>query len=262
MKTEILYGFHPVFEALKAGRRSFFELYIAKDKIPKQFEKLLVIAKFKKISIKKLKPSQLKYLAKTDLHQGIGAKVSPYSFVGLNDIVNGPQHADIKQLFLLLDNVVDPHNLGAIIRTALCVGVDGVIITKDRSALPTPAVSKVSAGALEHINVVCVTNIVNTIKLLKDKGLWIFGMDKNVDKDVFSCDFSGSLGIVIGGEGKGIRSLVKKQCDILISIPQIEKINSLNASVAAAVVMYEVFRQQNSTKGMQINGEHEKDNNK
>lgn len=247
MKTEILYGFHPVFEALKAGRRSFFELYIAKNKIPKPFEKLPAIAKFRKISVKKLKPSQLKYLTKTDLHQGIGAKVSPYPFVKLNDIVNGPQHLDIKQLFLLLDNVVDPHNLGAIIRTALCVGVNGVIITKDRSALPTPAVSKVSAGALEHVNVVCVTNIVNTIKILKNKGLWIYGMDKNTDKDIFSCDFSGPLGIVIGGEGKGIRSLVKKRCDILISIPQIEKINSLNASVAAAVVMYEVFRQSNLT---------------
>ncbi|MDL1967615.1 MAG: 23S rRNA (guanosine(2251)-2'-O)-methyltransferase RlmB [Deltaproteobacteria bacterium] len=245
MKTEILYGFHPVFEALKAGRRIFFEIYIAKNKTPKPFEKLLAISEFRKISVKKIESSQLKYLTKTDLHQGIGAKVSPYPFVELNDIVDRPQLSDIKQLFLLLDNVVDPHNLGAIIRTALCAGVDGVIITKDRSALPTPAVSKVSAGALEHVNVVCVINIVTTIKLLKNKGLWIFGMDKNADNDVFSCDFSGSLGIVIGGESKGIRSLVKKQCDILISIPQIEKINSLNASVAAAVVMYETFRQRN-----------------
>jgi 23S rRNA (guanosine2251-2'-O)-methyltransferase len=102
LKTEILYGFHPVFEALKAGRRSFFELYIAKDKIPKPFEKLPAIAKFRKISVKKLKPSQLKYLTKTDLHQGIGAKVSPYPFVKLNDIVNGPQHLDIKQLFFVI----------------------------------------------------------------------------------------------------------------------------------------------------------------
>ena len=262
MKTEILYGFHPVFEALKADRRKFFEIYITKDKTSKQFEKLPAVAESRKISVKKIEPSQLKYLTKTDLHQGIGAKVSPYPFVGLNDIVDRPKPSDVNQLFLLLDNVVDPHNLGAIIRTALCVGIDGVIITKDRSALPTPAVSKVSAGALEHINVIRVTNIVTTIKILKNKGLWIFGMDKNADKDLFSCDFSGSLGIVIGGEGKGIRSLVKKQCDILISIPQIEKINSLNASVAAAVVMYEVFRQNNLTKGMQINGEHEKDNNK
>ena len=245
MKTEILYGFHPVLEALKAGRRNFFELYITKDKIPKQFEKLLAIAEFKNISVKKLKPSQLKYLTNTDLHQGIAAKVSSYSFVGLKDIVGKPQHPDINQMLLLLDNVVDPHNLGAIIRTALCVGVNGVIITKDRSALPTPTVSKASAGALEYVNVIRVTNIINTIKILKNKGFWIYGMDKNADKDVFSCDFSGSLGILIGGEGKGIRSLVKKQCDILISIPQIEKINSLNASVAAAVVMYETFRQRN-----------------
>ncbi|MBU4184840.1 MAG: 23S rRNA (guanosine(2251)-2'-O)-methyltransferase RlmB [Proteobacteria bacterium] len=248
MKTEILYGFHPVFEALKADRRNFFEVYVSKDKISKQFGKLLAIAESKKISVKKLKLSQLKYLTKTDLHQGIGARVSSYPFVELNDIFDSPQHPDINQLFLLLDNVVDPQNLGAIIRTALCVGVNGVIITKDRSALPTPAVSKASAGALEHVNVIRVTNIVTTIKILKNKGVWIFGMDKNADKDIFFCDFSGSLGIVIGGEEKGIRSLVRKQCDLLISIPQIEKINSLNASVAAAVVMYEVFRQR--TKGM------------
>ncbi|MDL1964348.1 MAG: 23S rRNA (guanosine(2251)-2'-O)-methyltransferase RlmB [Deltaproteobacteria bacterium] len=259
MKTEILYGFHPVFEALKAGRRNFFEIYISKDKISKQIEKLLAIAEFRKISVKKLQSSQLKYLTKTDLHHGIGAKASPYPFVGLNDIVDRPRHSDVNQLFLLLDNVVDPHNLGSIIRTALCVGVDGVIITKDRSSLPTPTVSKVSAGALEHVNVIRVTNIVNTIKILKNKGLWIFGMDKNADKDVFSCDFSGSLGIVIGGEGKGIRSLVKKQCDVLISIPQIEKINSLNASVAAAVVMYEVFRQNNLIGNVdKVAGEKEK----
>ena len=248
MKTEILYGFHPVFEALKADRRNFFEVYVSKDKISKQFGKLLAIAESKKISVKKLKLSQLKYLTKTDLHQGIGARVSSYPFIELNDIFDSPQHPDINQLFLLLDNVVDPQNLGAIIRTALCVGVNGVIITKDRSALPTPAVSKASAGALEHVNVIRVTNIVTTIKILKNKGVWIFGMDKNADKDIFFCDFSGSLGIVIGGEEKGIRSLVRKQCDLLISIPQIEKINSLNASVAAAVVMYEVFRQR--TKGM------------
>jgi 23S rRNA (guanosine2251-2'-O)-methyltransferase len=262
LKTEILYGFHPVFEALEAGRRIFFEIYIAKNKIPKPVEKLLAIAESKKISVKKLKLSQLKYLTKTDLHQGIGAKVSSYPFVGLNDIIDKHRPSDVNWLFFLLDNLVDPHNLGAIIRTALCVGVDGVIITKDRSALPTPAVSKTSAGALEHVNVTRVTNIVTTIKILKNKGLWIFGMDKNADKDVFSCDFSGSLGIVIGGEGKGIRSLVKKQCDILISIPQIEKINSLNASVAAAVVMYEVFRQQNIKKELSFYGKYKQNNNK
>ncbi len=210
MKTEILYGFHPVFEALKAGRRSFFEVYIAKHKIPKPFEKLLAIAESKKISVKKLKLSQLKYLTKTDLHQGIGAKVSSYPFVGLNDIIDRHRPSDVNWLFFLLDNLVDPHNLGAIIRTALCVGVDGVIITKDRSALPTPAVSKTSAGALEHVNVTRVTNIVTTIKILKNKGLWISEWTKMQIKTFFPVIFQAHLASLLVEKVRVYAALSKK----------------------------------------------------
>jgi len=149
---------------------------------------------------------------------------------------------------LLLDNIVDPHNLGALIRTSLCVGIDGVIITKDRSALPTPAVSRSSAGALEHISLTLATNMVSTINLLKKKGIWIVGMDKAAKTPIFSFDFSGSIAIVIGGEEKGIRPLVKKHCDFATSIPQEGPVTSLNASVAGAVVMYEAFRQRKMKK--------------
>jgi 23S rRNA (guanosine2251-2'-O)-methyltransferase len=144
---------------------------------------------------------------------------------------------------LLLDNIMDPHNLGALIRTALCVGIDGVIIPKDRSAQPSPTVSKASAGALEHISLSRVTNMVDTIKMLKKNGLWIAGMDKMSTESIFTCDLKGFNAIVIGGEGKGVRPLVKKHCDILLSIPQIGPLDSLNASVAGAVAMYEIFRQ-------------------
>ncbi len=148
-----------------------------------------------------------------------------------------------KQLLLLLDNVLDPQNLGAIIRTALSVGIDGIIIPKDRSAMPTPAVSKTSAGAIEHVCLIRVTNMVDTIKVLKQQGVWVVGLDKGADKTVYSSDLTGSVAIVIGGEEKGIRPLVKKNCDFLVSIPQIGQVNSLNASVAAAIAMYEAFRQ-------------------
>ena len=144
---------------------------------------------------------------------------------------------------LLLDNIMDPNNLGALIRTALCVGVNGVIIPKDRSAQPTPTVSKVSAGALEHISLSRVTNMANTIKMLKENGLWIAGMDKISTESIFTCDMKAFSAIVIGGEEKGIRPLVKKQCDMLLSIPQTGPLDSLNASAAGAVVMYEAFRQ-------------------
>ncbi len=251
MKTEILYGIHPVFEALEAGRRDFFELYIAKDKTSKRLEKVRALAESKKIPVRRIKHAQIKSMAGSDLHQGIAANVSPYPLAELPDIVDRPRLADTKHFLLLLDNVLDPHNLGAIIRTGLCVGIDGIIIPKDRSATPTPAVSRASAGALEHLFLARVTNLVNTIKALKKKGLWIAGMDRAAEKSIFSCDFSGSVAIVIGGEEKGIRPLVKKHCDFLISIPQRGQVNSLNASVAGAVVMYEAFRQR--TQGVKFN---------
>ena len=243
MKTEILYGVHPVFEALKAGKRSFFSVFISKDKASKRLGKVLTLAESLKIPIKKVNPDQLSSTADTDLHQGIGAKVSRFAFVDYSEIFSRIKAEGTNPFLLLLDNVVDPHNLGAIVRTALCFDVDGIFIPKDRSAPPTPVVSKASAGALEHVHLVRVTNMANTIKDLKKKGLWIFGMDKDADRSIFSVDFTDSVAVIVGGEEKGIRPLVKKQCDALVSIPQMGKIDSLNASVAAAIAMYEGFRQ-------------------
>jgi len=243
VKKEILYGVHPVFEALKAGRRDFFEVYIAKDKTSKRIDELVAIAESMKTPVERVEPLTLKSMTGTDLHQGLGARTGPFPISGISDIFDGVRSNDANHLLLLLDNIMDPHNLGALIRTALCVGVDGIIIPKDRSVPPTPAVSKASAGALEHIRLVRVTNMVNTIKDLKEKGLWIAGMEKTSDKSIFFSDLTGPVAIVIGGEEKGMRPLVKKHCDFLMSIPQTGQVNSLNASVAGAVVMYEAFRQ-------------------
>ena len=151
-------------------------------------------------------------------------------------------------LLVLLDSVLDPQNLGAIIRTAVAVGVDAVVIPKNRSASPTPSVSKTSAGALEHLNLARVTNMVAAMKMLKTKGIWTFGLDRAADVSIYSADLAGPVAVVIGGEEKGIRPLVKKHCDFLMSIPQIGPVDSLNASVAGAIAMYEVFRQQNFAK--------------
>ena len=247
MKKEILFGINPVLEALKAGRRNFFEVYIVKKKISERLERMLTLSKAKKIPVEWVEPSQLKSLTGTDQHQGIGASTSCFPLSGLSDIINGIRPDDTNHLLLLIDNVMDPHNLGALIRTALCVGVDGIIIPKDRSVSPTPAVSKASAGALEHIRLVSVTNMVNTMEALKEKGWWIAGMEKASDKSIFLTDLTGHMAIVIGGEEKGIRPLVKKHCDFLMSIPQAGPVNSLNASVAGAVAMYEAFRQRHLT---------------
>ncbi len=145
----------------------------------------------------------------------------------------------------MLDNIQDPQNLGAIIRTALCVGIHGVVVPKDRSASPTPAVSRASAGALEHIRLVRVTNLVQTIKHCKSRGLWVMGLQQNAVQSIYAADLSGSIAIVLGGEQKGIRRLVEKNCDFMVSIPQLGTLNSLNASAAGAVAMYEAFRQRN-----------------
>jgi len=243
MKTEILYGINPVFEALKADRRKIFEIYIADNKTSERIEKVVKYAESKKIFVKKVKSTQLKSITGTSQHQGISAKVNPYVMAGLADIISSDLVSENSRFLLLLDNVLDPQNLGAIIRTALGVGIDAIIIPKDRSAMPTPSVSKASAGAIEHVCLIRVTNMVETINVLKQQGVWVVGLDKGADKTVYSSDLTGSVAIVIGGEEKGIRPLVRKNCDFIVSIPQTGQVNSLNASAAAAIAMYEAFRQ-------------------
>jgi len=242
-KTELLYGFHPVNEAVKAARRKIYRLFLAKDKADGRYAHLTEQAVSRNIPVEAVKLSQLQHMAGTDAHQGIGAEAGPYPTASIAELIDRPNALHSASFILMLDNVLDPQNLGAMIRTALCVGVDGVIVPKDRSASSTPAVSKASAGALEHVKLVRVTNMVNTIKLLKDNGLWIAGMDRAAEQTLYESDLSGPLAVIIGGEEKGIRPLVRKQCDFLISIPQIGRFDSLNASVAGAVVLYESYRQ-------------------
>ena len=243
MKKEILFGINPVYEALRAGRRHIFKVYITKEKISKRLEGIIAIADSLKIPVEASNPFNLKSISGSEHHQGVGVQTGPYPLVKVSDMLDSIQGGNSDPLLLLLDNIMDPNNLGALIRTALCVGVNGVIIPKDRSAQPTPTVAKASAGALEHISLSRVTNMSNTIKMLKRSGLWIAGMDKNSTESIFTCDMKVFNAIVIGGEEKGVRPLVKKHCDVLLSIPQTGPLDSLNASAAGAVVMYEAFRQ-------------------
>ena len=243
MKSELLYGIHPVFEALAAGRRRVYEIYLEKEKKSERLAQIELMAEAIGVFKKNIGPGEFKALTGTIGHQGVAAVVSPYPQVTVQDILKTVQGEDGKHFLLMLDNIQDPQNLGAIIRTALCVGIHGVIVSKDRSASPTPAVSKASAGALEHIRLVRVTNLVQTIKHFKTSGLWVMGLQKDAARSIYAADLSGSIALVLGGEQKGIRRLVKKNCDFLVSIPQQGALNSLNASVAAAVAMYEAFRQ-------------------
>jgi 23S rRNA (guanosine2251-2'-O)-methyltransferase len=246
VKTEILYGVHPVAEALKAGRRRFDAIYLLHEKNPSQIHPVAKTAQALNIQVQPLSRGQLQSLTGTDTHQGVAARVSPYPVSSFSEITETPG-AD-PPLYLLIDNVVDPHNLGALIRTALCAGITGVIIPLDRSAAPSPIVSKTSAGALEHIRLARVTNMVGAIKDLKKIDTWIIGLDKQADQSIYATDFTAGCALVIGGEESGIRPLVKKNCDMLRFIPQTGPVDSLNASVAGGIAMYEAYRQRMKNK--------------
>ena len=246
IKTEILYGIHPVAEALAAGRRKIYELYISQGKETQRTGHIIEKSKTLDVPVNQIPQHQIQSLSGKEAHQGIAARVSPYPILALPELLAEVETRPKPPLFLLIDHVVDPHNLGALLRTALCANVDGVIIPKDRSAWPSPVVSKTSAGALEHIRLAQVANMVYAISDLKKKGVWIIGLDKNGAHSLFESDLTGSIGIVIGGEESGIRPLVKKNCDFLTFIPQAGPVSSLNASVAGGVAMYEAYRQRNT----------------
>ncbi|MBC2714319.1 MAG: 23S rRNA (guanosine(2251)-2'-O)-methyltransferase RlmB [Desulfobacteraceae bacterium] len=243
MKTETIYGIHPVFEALQAKRRTFHELCILKDKTNQRIEHIIEIAHLAGIPIQYLPRQKLQSLTGIDTHQGIAARVSSYPLLDLSDLISDNDYSGTSNFFLLIDNIVDPHNLGALIRTALCATLTGVIIPKDRSAEASPTVSKSSAGALEHIRLATVVNMANAIKELKKNNIWIIGLDKDGDRSIYENDFTGNIAMVVGGEESGIRPLIKKNCDFLSFIPQNGPVNSLNASVAGAIAMYEAYRQ-------------------
>lgn len=235
---DILYGVNSVYEALLAGRRKFFEIFISKDPESKNISKIVSLATEKGVKVSAVSSGKVAALSESDYNQGVCMKAGEYPVMAIENYLK------LKDPFLLLvENVVDPGNLGALIRTAHCAGVDGIITLKDRAASHTPTVSRASAGALEHVNFSRVTNMVNCIKELKDSGIWVTGLDAKAEISVFEANLKGPLAIVVGGEDKGVRPLVQKNCDFLVSIPQKGSFNSLNASVAGAVVLYEAVRQ-------------------
>lgn len=249
-----LWGFHPIVEAIRAQRRKIFKVLLAREKNSARRETVAALAREAGIGVRWVTSAQLTTIMGHRRHQGLGAEVSDYPLCTVDDILTLRSDKGEDRFVLILDQIVDPQNLGALTRTAHCAGLHGVIMAKDRSAPPSATVSKASAGALEHIRLARVTNLVGTIKELKKAGLWIAGADRGADQDLFCADLTGPLALVIGGEEKGLRPLVKRQCDLMLAIPQTGPIGSLNASVAAAVIMYEVFRQRRSAASIPSGG--------
>lgn len=242
-QTEILWGVHSVREALRAGRRRIHEILISGDKTAKRLPEITDQARTKNISVRMTSPDELKKLTGAERHQGVAAIVTPLPLVEFSTLLDKAAALAQSPFYLLVDSVEDPHNLGALVRTAVCAGITGIIIPRDRSASPTPAVSRTSAGALEHAVLCRVTNLVNAMKDLKKVGIWIIGLDREGKSSIYETDMTGPRALVIGGEDTGVRRLVAEQCDFMCHIPQTGLIDSLNASVAGAVTMYEAFRQ-------------------
>lgn len=245
---EVLFGWHPVEEALRAGRRRVEAVWAAARLPGPRRELLAAAAADRGLRLLDAAPERLLELAGQAEHQGVCARVAPLPLLPLEDLL-APDPAGAPPLFVALDSLTDPHNFGAIVRTALCVGARGVIIPKDRSAPPSPAVSKASAGALEHMRLARVTNLARALEQLKAAGTWVVGLDREAPESLFDAPLDGPLTLVLGSEDRGLRPLVRRGCDRLVAIPQAGGFDSLNASVAAGVALYEAFRQRRRARG-------------
>lgn len=235
-------GRNSVLELLESGK-DINKIYITKGEKHGSINKIIAKAKENGIIIVEKDKNQMKQMAQNENYQGVIAIVPPYEYCEIEDILDEAKRKNEDPFVLILDGIEDPHNLGSIIRTAETAGVHGIIIPKRRAACVNSTVNKVSAGAVQHMKIARVTNISDSIEKLKEAGLWICGTDINTDTYYNEQDLTGPLGIVIGNEGSGISEKVKKNCDFLVKIPMKGKVNSLNASVSAGIVMYEALRQ-------------------
>ncbi|MBA4536996.1 23S rRNA (guanosine(2251)-2'-O)-methyltransferase RlmB [Bacillus aquiflavi] len=240
---EYIFGKNSVIEALKSNR-DINKILIAEGSQRGQMQQVIKLAKTGNVTVQFVPKKKLDQIAVGN-HQGVAAQVSAYDYYELDDLFLKAERKQQLPFFLLLDEIEDPHNLGSIMRTSDAVGAHGIIIPKRRAVGLTATVAKTSTGAIEHIPVVRVTNMARTIEELKERGIWIVGTDAKGSEDYRTLDFHLPLGLVIGSEGKGMGRLIREKCDFLVHLPMSGHVTSLNASVAAAVLMYEVYRQRN-----------------
>ncbi len=240
-REDIVIGRNAVMEALK-GDRTIEAIYVSNNKLEGSINAIMGMAKEQKILIKEVDKRKLDSMCDGETHQGVIAKVTPFKYSEVSDIFELAEQKGEAPFIVILDEVEDPHNLGSIARTAELFGVHGIIIPKRRSASVTATVYKSSVGAIEHVKVAKVNNINSTIEELKEKGVWIYGADIRAEEYSHEVDYSGPCALVIGNEGRGMSKLTVQKCDKLIKIHMVGKINSLNASVAGGIMMYEVLK--------------------
>ena len=244
--SEMIAGKNPVLEALRSGRE-INKLWIAEGVKKSGVQELIELAKERGVLVQFVPKQKIDKLA--DNHQGIVASVAAYDYAELDDLFKAAQNKNEDPFFIILDELEDPHNLGSIMRTADAIGAHGIIIPKRRAVGLTAVVAKASTGAIEHVPVVRVTNLAQTVDELKDRGVWIAGTDAKGSQDYRKMDATLPLALIIGSEGKGMSRLLKEKCDFLYHLPKIGHVTSLNASVAASILMYEVYRKRQEVNG-------------
>jgi|SRR5579863_1816158 len=242
-----IYGINSVTEALKARGRAFEWVGMAKERHDIRLQRLIEDCRKLGIQVRFVQRTELDRMAGNAAHQGVVAVTSAKQYNDLADVLDAKRGQ--YSLLIVLDGVEDPHNLGAILRTADAAGADGVVIPERRAVGVTGTVTKVSAGASEHLPIAKVTNIARTVEELKDRNIWTVGLDEHGKQSYDALDYKMDCALVFGAEGKGLHDLVKKKCDFLVSIPMLGKVPSLNVSVAAGVVLYEVVRQRRAGEG-------------
>ena len=248
LPDDVLVGRNAVTEALKSGR-GINKLWIASGDREGSVSEIAALAKERGIVMQYVERAKIESFAGGHRHQGVLAYVAPVPYAELDDILKAAEAKGEAPFLVLLDELEDPHNLGALLRTADATGVHGILIPKRRSVSLNATVAKTSAGAVEYVPVARIGNIAQTLKKLKEKGFWVAGADMDGEKAYYEADLTGPLVLVVGSEGRGMSRLTKDACDFIVSMPMVGRINSLNASVAGSILMYESMRQRLQKKG-------------
>jgi len=243
MQQDRIYGIHAILHILSAKPENILEIFLVESRADKRIDELLALAKQQHIPIHPLQKKQLDEWFPGTNHQGVAARIKSPALLNENDLEILIKETEAKPLFLILDGIQDPHNLGACLRTADACQVTAVIIPKDRSATLTASVRKVASGAAESVPIIQVTNLVRTLEYLKKLGVWIMGTNGKAETSLYQVDLKGPVAIALGAEGAGLRRLTEEHCDILMHIPMLGVVESLNVSVAAGVCLYEAIRQ-------------------
>lgn len=241
--SDYVYGIHPVREGLR-GRRQPIELFVDERGSNPRVEEVVTLAKERGVPVRQRKRQDLDRLAGLPHHQGVVLSMVPFPYAEFDDLLEKWQGSGGDAFFLLLDGITDPHNLGAILRNADAAGCHGVVLTKDRSCGITNVVDKASAGAAEHLDVCQVTNLARTIEILKKRNVWVYGLAAGENAEsLYTSNLTGSIALVVGSEGDGLRQRTRQLCDALLEIPMVGGVSSLNAASASAVALFEVVRQ-------------------